>query len=336
MHRYEVELDLTNANTSHTLMLDLVGANKRVLDVGCASGYLAEALNERGCVVSGVEADPELAELARPHLEKVVVADVEACDLVDAFGPGSFDVIVFGDVLEHLRDPLPVLRQARPLLAEGGTVVASVPNIAHGSIRLALLQGRFEYQPTGLLDNTHLRFFTLDTLEQLFRDAGLVAVEVRRTTTGPFDTTHALDEQAFSPEIVDLVMADPEALTYQFVLRAVLDDAGEAVVVPPGQGGAAAPGADRAAAGAGPGDPPPHRGRDPVGGAREAGRRPRPAAAGRPRGRPPPPNTATWPRSWPPARCGGRAAPGRSTGESGSRAEGRVPAGARCDQPGQM
>ena len=89
MHRYEVELDLTNANTSHTLMLDLIGGNKRVLDVGCASGYLAEALKERGCVVSGVEADPDLAELARPHLEKVVVADVEACDLVDAFGPGT-------------------------------------------------------------------------------------------------------------------------------------------------------------------------------------------------------------------------------------------------------
>jgi 2-polyprenyl-3-methyl-5-hydroxy-6-metoxy-1,4-benzoquinol methylase len=229
MHRYEVELDLTNANTSHTLMLDLIGGNKRVLDVGCASGYLAEALNQRGCVVSGVEADADLAELARPHMEKVVVADVEACNLVEAFGPGSFDVIVFGDVLEHLRDPLPVLRQARPLLAAGGTVVASVPNIAHGSIRLALLQGRFEYQPTGLLDHTHLRFFTLDTLEQLFRDAGLVAAEVRRTTTGPFDATHALDEQAFSPEIVDMVMADPESLTYQFVLRAVLDDAGEAV-----------------------------------------------------------------------------------------------------------
>ncbi len=230
MHRYEVDLDLTNANTSHTLMLDLVGANKRVLDVGCASGYLAEALNDRGCLVSGVEADTELAELARPHLDRIVVADVEACELVEEFGPGSFDVIVFGDVLEHLRDPLPVLRQARPLLAQGGTVVASVPNIAHGSIRLALMQGRFEYQPTGLLDNTHLRFFTLDTLEQLFRDAGLVAVEVRRTTTGPFDGTHALDEQAFSPEIVDMVMADPESLTYQFVLRAVLDDAGEAVV----------------------------------------------------------------------------------------------------------
>ncbi len=229
MHRYDVEIDASRDNNSHTMMLELIGSNKRVLDVGCASGYLAEALKQRGCEVSGVDADADLAELARPHLEKVIVADVEACDLVEVFGAGSFDVIVFGDVLEHLRDPLPVLRQARPLLAEGGTVVASVPNIAHGSIRLALLQGRFEYQPTGLLDNTHLRFFTLDTLEQLLRDAGLVAVEVRRTTTGPFDTTHALDEHDFSPEIVDLVMADPEALTYQFVLRAVLDDAGEAV-----------------------------------------------------------------------------------------------------------
>ncbi len=229
MHRYDVEIDASRTNNSHTLMLELIGSNKRVLDVGCASGYLAEALTARGCTVSGVELDPDLADAARPHLEKLVVADVETCDLVDAFGPGTFDVVVFGDVLEHLRDPLPVLRQARPLLASGGMVVASVPNIAHGSIRLALLQGRFEYQPTGLLDNTHLRFFTLDSLGQLFRDAGLVMVEVRRTTTSPFDTTHDLDENDFRPEVVDMVMADPEALTYQFVLRAVLDDAGEAV-----------------------------------------------------------------------------------------------------------
>ncbi|HVF14420.1 MAG TPA: class I SAM-dependent methyltransferase, partial [Acidimicrobiales bacterium] len=227
MHRYDVEIDASRTNNSHTFMLELIGANKRVLDVGCAGGYLAEALAARGCVVSGVEVDPTLAEAAQPHLEKLVVADVESCDLVEAFGAGAFDVVVFGDVLEHLRDPLPVLRQARPLLAPAGTVVASVPNVAHGSIRLALLQGRFEYQPTGLLDSTHLRFFTLDTLEQLLRDAGLVAAEVRRTTTGPFETTHALDENDFTPEIVDQVMSDPEALTYQFVLRAVLDDAGE-------------------------------------------------------------------------------------------------------------
>jgi len=229
MHRYDVEIDASRANNSHSLMLELIGTNKKVLDVGCSSGYLAEALTARGCVVSGVEVDVGLAESARPHLEKLVLADVESCNLVEIFGAGSFDVVVFGDVLEHLRDPLPVLRQARPLLAEGGLVVVSVPNIAHGSIRLALLQGRFEYQPTGLLDNTHLRFFTLNTLEQLVRDAGLLVVEVRRTTTGPFDGTHVLDEHDFSPETVDMVLSDPEALTYQFVLRAVLDDAGEAV-----------------------------------------------------------------------------------------------------------
>jgi len=229
--RYDADIDLANRNNSHTLMVELVGGSKRVLDVGCATGYLARALGQLGCSVAGVESDAEAAEQARPDLERLVIGDVEQLDLAAAFGGERFDVIVFGDVLEHLKDPLATLRAVRPLLADRGSVVASIPNIAHGSVRLALLAGRFDYQPLGLLDSTHLRFFTRASIESLFRDAGLVPIDVRRTTAGFFDTPLPVQESWFGPEIIDAVLADPESATYQFVLRAVPDDADAAVAM---------------------------------------------------------------------------------------------------------
>jgi 2-polyprenyl-3-methyl-5-hydroxy-6-metoxy-1,4-benzoquinol methylase len=227
--RYDTDVDLSNRNNSHTLMVELVGGTKRVLDVGCATGYLARALAERGCTVSGVEFDAESAEEARPHLERLVIGDLETMDMAEAFGDDRFDVIVFGDVLEHLRNPLPVLRGAKALLADRGSVVASIPNVAHGSVRLALLAGRFDYQDLGLLDATHVRFFTRSSVEDLFREAGMVPIDVRRTTAGFFDTPVPVSEGEFAPEVVDAVRADPESATYQFVLRAVPDDAEAAV-----------------------------------------------------------------------------------------------------------
>lgn len=223
--RYDTDVDLSNRNNSHTLMVELIGGSKRVLDVGCATGYLAQALVERGCTVSGVELNEAAAEGARAHLERLVLGDLETMDLAEAVGEDRFDVVVFGDVLEHLRDPLPVLRQAKALLAERGSVVASIPNIAHGSVRLALLAGRFDYQDLGLLDSTHVRFFTRSSVEDLFREAGMVPIDVRRTTAGFFDTPVPVSEAEFAPEVVDAVRADPESATYQFVLRAVPDDA---------------------------------------------------------------------------------------------------------------
>lgn len=229
MPTYDAEVDSAADNTSHALMLRLVGPDRRVLDVGCATGYLGEALIAQGCRVSGVELDPVAAERATEVLDEVFVTDLETADLVDHFGPGSFDVVVLGDVLEHLRDPLRLLRGTVGLLADKGSVVISIPNVAHAALRLALLQGRWEYSDRGLLDRTHVQLFTRASLLRLVRDAGLVAVDVRTTTAPTFGTEVAVDPQALPDGVVEWAERQPDADAYQFVVRAVRDDGHGAV-----------------------------------------------------------------------------------------------------------
>jgi 2-polyprenyl-3-methyl-5-hydroxy-6-metoxy-1,4-benzoquinol methylase len=206
-------------------LLELVGGHKSVLDVGCATGYLAQALVERGCTVSGIEYDSEAAEQARPHLDQLVVGDLNVLDLSAAFEGRTFDAIVLGDILEHLPEPNEILARLSGLLAPGGSVVLSVPNVAHGSVRLALLQGSWDYRDLGLMDRTHLRFFTRATLLAMVRSAGLVAVDVRATTLDPLDGEVTVDVDRLPAGVVDWVRHQPDAVSYQFVVRAVRDDA---------------------------------------------------------------------------------------------------------------
>ncbi len=152
----------------------------RVLDVGCATGYLAAELARRGCRMTGVEADPVVAERARAHCEAVVVGDVEddvTRSELAALAP--FDVVLCGDVLEHLRDPWSALRALAGLAVSGGRVALSVPNVAHWTGRRAMARGRFEYAEHGLFDRTHLRFFTRASARDLARRAGLRVLEER-------------------------------------------------------------------------------------------------------------------------------------------------------------
>ena len=215
-----VDVAAGGAETSHAIVAELVGSGRRVLDVGCSTGYLAQVLVQAGNRVSGVELDPEAAEKARPLLDQLVVGDLDEMDLSESFPPKSFDVVVFADVLEHLKDPVRTLSQAAPLLDEEGFAVLSIPNVAHAAVRLSLLQGRFDYSPVGLLDDTHLRFFTRSALHDLLDQAGFVATDVRRTTAPPFGTEIPLDPRDFPEEVVGLVSEDPDSTTYQFVLAA--------------------------------------------------------------------------------------------------------------------
>ena len=155
---------------AHVKLLEAVGSGKRVLDVGCSSGYLAKPLRGRGNTVVGVELDADAAREAEQWCERVIVGDVEATAL--PLEPASFDVILCGDVVEHLRDPAAVLARLRPFLKLDGSLVLSTPNIANWGMRLSLLAGRWRYTDRGFLDRTHVHFFTRATLVEAVEQAG--------------------------------------------------------------------------------------------------------------------------------------------------------------------
>jgi methionine biosynthesis protein MetW len=162
---------------SHRLALSEVPDGARVLDVGCATGYLAAELRRRGCEVIGVEVDPAAAEQARAHCTAVVVGDLESAVMnreVERAVAGGVDVVVCADVLEHLRDPWAVLGWLRTLLRPQGKAIISVPNIGHWTARREVLRGRFPYADFGLFDRTHLRFFTRASAQELASRAGFV------------------------------------------------------------------------------------------------------------------------------------------------------------------
>jgi 2-polyprenyl-3-methyl-5-hydroxy-6-metoxy-1,4-benzoquinol methylase len=162
----------SDAYSSHSVILRLAGsgAGRRLLDVGAAHGYLAAALRTQGFRVTGIEADSVLGEEAAKHCDEFLPLDLDG-PLPNFTEP--FDLLVFGDVLEHLRDPGTVLREFVDSLKDDGAVIISLPNIANIYVRLQLLFGRFDYQDRGILDRTHMRFFTRKTFRQFMDDAGL-------------------------------------------------------------------------------------------------------------------------------------------------------------------
>ncbi len=216
--------DSLEENSSLKKTLHFIGKNKRVVDFGCATGYLAQLLKLNDCVVTGVDYNQEASKIAEQHCQEVIVADLDFTSVTEIFPNQKFDVAVFGDVLEHLRNPWKVLEDTKNILEPGGYVVASIPNIAHGAVRLALLQGKFEYTQFGILDNTHLRFFTKKTIEDLFETTGYSVKAIDRTKLEIFTNVHlvpSFNRNDFSQEIIMQIEQDKEADTLQFVIQAV-------------------------------------------------------------------------------------------------------------------
>jgi 2-polyprenyl-3-methyl-5-hydroxy-6-metoxy-1,4-benzoquinol methylase len=151
-------------------VLDATRPGDRVLEGGVSSGYFASVLVRAGLRVDGHELDPAAAERARQVCEHVYVGDLSTFDPDEL--DGTFDVLLFGDTLEHLPDPAAVLRRLRTKLRPGGALIISVPNIANWFVRLSLLAGRFNYTDRGILDRTHLRFYTVRTIAEMLDDAG--------------------------------------------------------------------------------------------------------------------------------------------------------------------
>jgi 2-polyprenyl-3-methyl-5-hydroxy-6-metoxy-1,4-benzoquinol methylase len=152
-------------------------SGRDVLDVGCGFATTSQHIQRRANRVVGIESSGEAVVVARQRIQQCLHADLTRLDEVrDALGARRFDTIIFADVLEHLPWPLGVLREYLDLLKDDGTVVISLPNVGLWSVRLAHLFGAFNYEETGVLDQTHLRFFTRRTALRLLDAAGLEPV----------------------------------------------------------------------------------------------------------------------------------------------------------------
>ena len=152
---------------------------RRVLDTGCGFGLMGKRLKEKLDIeVVGIENEKGVINVAKNNVDKLIIGDVE--DLKLPFERGYFDCIVYGDILEHLKDPWRVLKEHVYYLKKGGYSIASIPNISHYSVIKALLYDIWEYKPSGILDERHLRFFTLEGIRQMFKDAGYTIEEEKR------------------------------------------------------------------------------------------------------------------------------------------------------------
>jgi 2-polyprenyl-3-methyl-5-hydroxy-6-metoxy-1,4-benzoquinol methylase len=184
----------------------------RIFEGGVSSGYVSRRFVECGRRVDGAELDPLAARQAEAVCERVWVGDIAELDVDEL---PTYDVLLFGDTLEHLADPVGLLRRLRPKLTPGGTLVVSIPNVANWSMRLRLLLGRFDYTERGILDRTHLRFYTKRTARRMIEDAGFELARLQAAVPVPLLTTGALSRLAY---LVGNLW--PSLFAYTFVITA--------------------------------------------------------------------------------------------------------------------
>lgn len=226
--RYDYDFDPQGDSTA-ARVCELVGHDRRVLELGCAAGAMSAVLRKHyGCHVIGVEQDASAAEHARQYCDSVVHTDLDDDTWPQKLPAERIDTVLAADVLEHLRDPLRCLRQVRGLLNTGDRLVVSVPNIAHSGVIAALLSNDFPYADTGLLDRTHIYFFTSLTLGRMLHDAGFQVTHTETIDTGPHHPEFKTYWQNLPGKTQNWLASQPAGRAYQIIMQARATDEAEA------------------------------------------------------------------------------------------------------------
>jgi O-antigen biosynthesis protein len=199
-----------NPHSVHQKIINLVGQDKCVLDVGCSEGLLSKKMSENYCHVIGIEMDKEAAKIAQNYCQDLIIGDVEYISL-DSNYEKYFDIILFADILEHLKEPKEVLERFKKYLKDDGYIIISIPNISNWRIRLQMLFGNFKYQEYGILDFSHIRFFNEMAVKKLLDEAGY--------KISKFDLSVG-DIKRFSSIFHSIGMIWPNLLAFQFLIIA--------------------------------------------------------------------------------------------------------------------
>ncbi|MGQ8876872.1 methyltransferase domain-containing protein [Delftia sp. NA_296.1] len=219
-HVYLRTVDL-NERTSLSVLAGHVRAQAHILDLGCGSGALGAFLAEhKQCVCDGVTLSQEEARHAAPFYRHVHVADLEDCDLDRLFGDTRYDYIVCADVLEHLRQPERILAACRKRLTSEGRLLISVPNAGYSGLVAELLHGEFRYREEGLLDRTHLRFFTRRSLSRFLAEQGWQVDDIDTIERALPESEFRVAYDSLPPAVARHLLATPDALAYQFIASA--------------------------------------------------------------------------------------------------------------------
>ena len=214
-------------------LLRLIPKGTSVLELGPATGYCSRYLRETlGCTVDAVELSGEMAEHARPWCRRLVVGNLEELDLEQALGGLAYEVILCADVLEHLRDPWSLVRKLARCVAPDGRLLLSVPNVGYLGLLVDLLRGNFRYRDEGLLDRTHLRFFTFDSLRELLEQTGWHVWAAEQVALSLTDSEFRVRLETLQPALRDELLARADALCYQWVVEARRSPAPQPVTLP--------------------------------------------------------------------------------------------------------
>lgn len=219
--RYKAEVYISDINSSHTQIVNFVPSGSKVLDVGCACGDLGNYLfHKKQCELWGIEYSPESIKvaLATKAYVEIIQADLNNFQGFKEDKTVFFDCIIFGDVLEHLYNPERVLELLKPLLKEGGSIIISLPNVAHGSIITQMIANEFTYMEHGILDRTHLYFFTYKSIAKFLAEAKLKITNSTKTIWDLPGLHPYSPAKMVSHAVLQDIASNPHAFVLQYVM----------------------------------------------------------------------------------------------------------------------
>lgn len=220
---YKHDIDIENDNESRSIMYSLIPHNSTVLDVGCACGDLGVILKQnKKCNVYGLEYSIESIEIAK---KTNAYNNIKQCNL-DFLDTNDykeylnlFDCIVLGDIIEHLKNPMETIEKLKKFLKNDGYFIISTPNISHASIKISLLLNKFDYTDYGILDKTHLRFFTLDSLLSMFKSLNFDIKNFNYTVASINGSQGKINYQNIPISALKYILKNEESHCFQYIFK---------------------------------------------------------------------------------------------------------------------